>query len=64
MKSLSEISFSGKKVLIRVDFNVPLNERFEITDDSRIVAALPTIKKVLKDRKKGVVENFVKNLKK
>ena len=49
MKTLSQVSFSGKKVLIRVDFNVPLNERFEITDDSRIVAALPTIKKIIED---------------
>ena len=49
MKNISNISLSGKRVLIRVDFNVPLDEYFKITDDSRIQAALPTIKKVLAD---------------
>lgn len=51
MKKLSvdDISFKGKKTLIRVDFNVPLDENFNITDDIRITAALPTIKKVMND---------------
>ncbi len=47
MKSINEISFNGKKVFIRVDFNVPFNDSGEITDSSRIVAALPTIEYVL-----------------
>lgn len=47
MQSIDTYNFSGKKAIIRVDFNVPLNEQFEITDDTRIRAALPTIKKVL-----------------
>ena len=47
MKSINEISFNGKKVFIRVDFNVPFNDSGEITDNSRIVAALPTIEYVL-----------------
>ncbi len=47
MSFLSQYDFSGKKALVRVDFNVPLNENFEITDDSRIKAALPTIQKIL-----------------
>ncbi len=42
-------NFSGKKALIRVDFNVPLNDKFEVTDDNRTRAAVPTIKKILKD---------------
>lgn len=42
-------SFSGKKALIRVDFNVPLDDHFRITDGTRIRAAVPTIKKILKD---------------
>lgn len=42
-------SFAGKKALIRVDFNVPLDDDFRITDDTRITAALPTVKKVLKN---------------
>ena len=39
--------FKGKKAIVRVDFNVPLDEEFNITDDTRIRAALPTLKKVL-----------------
>ncbi|MCU0338941.1 MAG: phosphoglycerate kinase [Spirosomaceae bacterium] len=49
MKTIDSYNFSGKRALIRVDFNVPLNERFEITDDTRIQATLPTIRKVLAD---------------
>jgi phosphoglycerate kinase len=47
MQTISNYDFKGKKALIRVDFNVPLNENFEITDDTRMRAALPTIKKVI-----------------
>jgi phosphoglycerate kinase len=49
MSKFQEHNFSGEKALIRVDFNVPLNESFEITDDNRIKAAIPTIQKILKD---------------
>ena len=49
MSSFKDFSFAGKKALIRVDFNVPLNEQFEITDDNRMRATLPTISKILKD---------------
>ena len=55
MKNISDISLSGKKVLIRVDFNVPLDKHFNITDDSRIKAALPTIKKVISDGGKAII---------
>ncbi len=47
MKSINEINFSGKKAFVRVDFNVPFNEAGQISDNSRIVAALPTIKHIL-----------------
>lgn len=49
MKSIDSLSFEGKKALIRVDFNVPLNSDFQITDDTRIKAAVPTIRKILDD---------------
>ena len=69
MKTIQDINFKGKKALIRVDFNVPLDEKFNITDDTRIQAAKPTITKVLKDggavvlmshlgRPKGVEEKY------
>lgn len=44
---IDSYDFAGKKAIVRVDFNVPLNEKFEITDDTRIRAAMPTLKKVL-----------------
>jgi len=55
MKTIDNISFKGKAVLIRVDFNVPLDENFNITDNSRIVAALPTIQKVIADGGKAII---------
>ena len=49
MSKFSDHNFKGQKALIRVDFNVPLNDKFEITDDTRMRAAVPTIKKILGD---------------
>ncbi len=49
MKTLNTYNFTGKRALIRVDFNVPLNEKQQITDDARIRATIPTIQKILKD---------------
>lgn len=67
--SIDTYDFAGKKAIVRVDFNVPLNDKFEITDDTRIRAAMPTLKKVLEKggaliimshlgRPKGVTEKF------
>ena len=69
MKTLNDFNFSNKKALIRVDFNVPLNEKFEVTDATRIVSAKPTIIKILEEggscilmshlgRPKGVQDEF------
>ena len=49
MKTIDTYNFKNKRALIRVDFNVPLNDKFEITDATRINAAIPTIKKVLNE---------------
>jgi phosphoglycerate kinase len=49
MKTIDSYNFSGKKAIIRVDFNVPLNDKFEVTDDTRIRATIPTIQKILND---------------
>ncbi len=49
MSAFTEYNFSGQKALVRVDFNVPLNDKFEITDDTRMTAAVPTIEKILTD---------------
>ncbi|SDR74437.1 phosphoglycerate kinase [Formosa sp. Hel1_31_208] len=69
MKTINDFNFNNKKALIRVDFNVPLNDNFEVTDATRIVSAKPTIIKILEDggscilmshlgRPKGVQEEF------
>jgi phosphoglycerate kinase len=69
MKTIDSFNFENKRALIRVDFNVPLNEQLEVTDTTRIVAAKPTIIKILEDggscvlmshlgRPKGVEEKF------
>ncbi|MEO6305743.1 MAG: phosphoglycerate kinase [Bacteroidia bacterium] len=49
MKTVDSINFSNKRAVVRVDFNVPLNDAFEVTDATRIRAAVPTLKKILKD---------------
>src|ERR1700735_5051219 len=49
MSQFSQHNFANEKALVRVDFNVPLNDRFQITDDNRMRASMPTIKKILAD---------------
>jgi len=49
MKTIDDINFKGKRALIRVDFNVPLDKSFNVTDDNRIRATIPTINKILSD---------------
>ena len=49
MKTINDFNFNNKKAIIRVDFNVPLNNHFEVTDNNRIQAAKPTIDKITAD---------------
>jgi phosphoglycerate kinase len=53
--TIDDLELKGKKVLVRVDFNVPLDEKGAVTDDKRIVASLPTIKKILADGGKAIL---------
>lgn len=55
MQTINNYDFENKKALIRVDFNVPLNENFEITDDTRMTAAVPTIKKVMESGGSSII---------
>ena len=48
-KRIDEINFSGKKALVRVDYNVPLDSNLKVVDESRILSSLPTINKILED---------------
>jgi phosphoglycerate kinase len=69
MQTIEKYNFAGKKAFVRVDFNVPLDENFNITDDTRIRAAMPTLKKIIADggspiigshlgRPKGVADKY------
>ena len=49
IKTVNDINFKGKRALVRVDFNVPLDDQFNVTDDTRITAAMKTVKKILND---------------
>lgn len=53
--TIDDLQLGGKRVLVRVDFNVPLDKNLKITDDNRIVQALPTIKKVLSENGKAIL---------
>jgi phosphoglycerate kinase len=59
MQKIENYNFAGKKAFVRVDFNVPLDENFNITDDTRIRAALPTLKKILSDGGSAVIASHL-----
>ena len=59
IRTVNQIDLKGKKVFIRVDFNVPLNEKNEITDDTRIVKSLPTLRSVIEGGGKPIVASHL-----
>ena len=59
MQTLDNFNFAGKKAFVRVDFNVPVDENFNITDDTRIRAAMPTLKKILADRGRLIIASHM-----
>jgi 3-phosphoglycerate kinase len=59
MQTIDNFNFSGKKVFVRVDFNVPVDENFNITDDTRIRGALPTLKKIIADGGSAIIASHM-----
>lgn len=59
MTTLDKFNFAGKKAFVRVDFNVPVDENFNITDDTRIRAAMPTLKKIIADGGKLIIASHM-----
>lgn len=61
MVTIDSYDFKGKRAIVRVDFNVPLDENGKITDDTRIRGALPTLKKVLADGGSLIIMSHMAN---
>jgi phosphoglycerate kinase len=59
MQTIEKFNFAGQKVFVRVDFNVPLDEKLHITDDTRIRAAIPTLKKILADGGSAIISSHL-----
>ena len=59
MITIDKFNFAGKKAFVRVDFNVPLDAQFNITDDTRIRAAMPTLKKIIADGGSAIIASHL-----
>ena len=62
MKTIDDINFNGKRALIRLDFNVPLDKSFTVTDDNRIRATIPTLKKILNEEQLKKMQEMRKHM--